>query len=162
MSQKNAQQLPVGSLPMDVRMELENLLSKELHTLEPAELEFLKARRIYLTSDQRAYYQIDEAEEPQLVSRPALKARLKELGVEFNGNSSNADLQALIDEAEKAQEDAENDEEEEEEETEENKAPEMLSKTKAKAELKKLDIEFADDASQEELNELLKEARSNA
>lgn len=159
---KNAQQMPVGSLPMDVRMELERLLSKEAHALEPVELDFLKARRVYLTSDQRAYYKIDEEGEPELVSRPALKARLKELGVEFNGNSSNADLQALIEEAEKAQEDAEKEEDEEKDETGEDIVEPMLSKTKAKAELKKLDIDFADDASQEELNELLKEARSNA
>lgn len=154
--------MPVGSLPMDVRMELERLLSKEAHALEPVELDFLKARRVYLTSDQRAYYKIDEEGEPELVSRPALKARLKELGVEFNGNSSNADLQALIEEAEKAQEDAEKEEDEEKDETGEDIVEPMLSKTKAKAELKKLDIDFADDASQEELNELLKEARSNA
>ena len=151
MSQK-FQQLPVGSLPMAVREKLDELLQKDLGSLMPSEVDFLKARRMYLSADQRAFYGLDEEKEPELLSRPALKARLKELGVEYNGNSSNEELKKLVDEAEAGLKE-EGDEEDE---------PEMLSKTKAKAELKKLGVEFEDDASQEELNELLTEARANA
>lgn len=151
-------QLPVGSLPPSARHYLEQLLQKEVNVLSDEDLAFLKARRMYLSSDQREYYGIDEEKtSDEILSRPVLKAKLRELGVEFNGNSSNEDLKALLEEAQKKSSNAPEGEEEEEDEEEP-----MLSRTKAKAELKKLDVDFDDNATQEELNELLKEARANS
>lgn len=143
-------QLPLGSLPRDVQNALEALLQREVHALSPEELGFLRARRDYLTSDQRKFYGLDGAveappagngNEPEApFDREAAKARLKELDVEFYGRAKNKDLKALLEEAEAAAED-----EPEEDE---------LTIEEVKAQLKELDVEF-DEEDDEELRELL-------
>lgn len=152
-----SKQLPLGSLPRDAQNVLEDLLQKERHALSPAELGFLRGRRDYLTADQRKFYGTDEevetpppaggeGSEPEaLFDRAVAKERLKELGVEFNGNAKNEDLKALLEKAE-----AEADEEVEDED---------LTLDEVKAELDALDLDYDEDADEEELRELLAGAK---
>lgn len=155
MANEKRAQLPVGQLPADVRKELDRVLSKTNVSLEPAERAFLKARRDYLTTDQREYYEVDQdapagGNDGDNFDRNAAKARLKELGVQFNGNAKNEVLKQLLEEAEeKAAED--NDGEEE------GGAP-QLSLEEVKAKLDELEVEYEEDADEEELRELLKQA----
>ena len=66
---------------------LNNILSKEIYTLVPYEIAFLKARRDYLTGEQRERYaEVIESKqaihfEPLKTSYHELKKRAKELGL---------------------------------------------------------------------------------
>jgi len=114
-----SKQLPIGSLPRDVQERLQDLLQKEAGALTPREFNFLRGRKDYLSSDQRKYYGLEEeaktsgeagGDEPVKLSRKEMKARLKELEVEFSGNAKNEVLAELLEKAEK--EDSEEDENE--------------------------------------------------
>lgn len=156
MANDKRAQLPVGQLPADVRKELERVLSKTNTAVEPGEQAFLKARRDYLTPDQREYYGVDneapagEGDGEAPFDRNAAKARLKELNVEFSGNAKNEVLKQLLEEAEaKAAEG--NDEQED------GGAP-QLSLEEVKAKLDELEVDYDEEADEEELRELLAQA----
>lgn len=104
--------MPLGSLPNDVQKQVEALLQKEPAQLTPAEHNFLRGRRDYLSSDQRKYYGLHKAAveptqndgegdgegENKPFNRKEAIARLVELEVDFKKNVSNAKLQELLEE----------------------------------------------------------------
>ena len=74
--------------------------------MTPAEVDFLRSRKDYLSKEQRDYYGLDKPvknkkeSDEQAMSRKDMIARLKELNVEFKGNASNDTLKELLEEAE--------------------------------------------------------------
>jgi hypothetical protein len=138
-------QLPVTKLPRSTREYLEEILQKPEQSISEDERGFLRARREYLTGEQKAFYKVGDAksEEPKaLLSRPMLKSKLKEMGITFDEDMSNETLRDLIENPPK--EDGS-----------------TMTKPQLKAELRKLEVEFDETASKDELYELLKEAQAN-
>lgn len=107
----------MSELPLVTREHLEKLLGKHPSELAIGDLQFLHARREYMTENQREYFEIGEespldpnaqTKEPQefLSKKDAMK-KLKELGVEFDEKESRLELNNRIVEALDADEDEE-------------------------------------------------------
>lgn len=120
-------QLPVTKLPRTTQEMLEEILQKTESSISEDERDFLRARRDYLTGEQKEFYKLDQ----ELEKNPVTTKLNEETKTVETVN----------------------------EEKSEDTSP--MTKPQLKAELRKLEVEFDETASKDELNELLKEAKAN-
>lgn len=120
-------QLPVTKLPRTTQEMLEEILQKTESSISEDERDFLRARRDYLTGEQKAFYKVE-----QEVEKNPVTTKL---------NEETKTVETVN------------------EEKSEDTSP--MTKPQLKAELRKLEVEFDETASKDELNELLKEAKAN-
>lgn len=77
---------------------------RDVHTQEvyakDAEIEFSEDRAVEVNENLKGFIELVEEEEVTEFDREATKEKLKELGVEFNGNAKNETLKELLEENE--------------------------------------------------------------
>lgn len=85
----------------EAQVKLDEILQKEAAALTDADVAFLKARKDYLTNDQRAAYNEvlgEESKPPKIkgLSYQELQAKAKELGLKIRVGIKKADLENMV------------------------------------------------------------------
>ena len=82
----------------DSQKKFDRILAKDIGSLTPADMIFLRARRDYLTPEQQANY-LEQPKESRLtvnMSYRELQVKAKELGLKFRVGMTKAELSKLV------------------------------------------------------------------